>query len=159
MEEKKLPDEYMMNENDEKFFASVQMCLRQDLPEPPAQVDSFIKAAARQQLKKKKEHQNKKFIFWSCGIAAAFALSFSFLFFSGTQEPAEENRNAFYKMTASSTADITSNKVAVTSETLPAQEPGWTDVMLEIADLSTEISEADMDVSFVAAYSAFYIGK
>ena len=33
------------------------------------------------------------------------------------------------------------------------------DVMLEIADLSTEINEADMDVSFVTAYSSFYIGK
>ena len=159
MKEKTQSEEFMMNENDEKFFTALQQNLQQDLPEPPKQLDSFIKSAARKRLKEKKTSQNKQFIFWSCGIAAAFAFSFSFLFLSSTQEPVTENGIAISQNTGSSTTNTTQNQVADAPKNLPAQELGWADVMLEIADLSTEINEADMDVSFVTAYSSFYIGK
>lgn len=159
MKEKTQSEEYMMNRNDENFFAALQQSLRQDQPEPPAQIDSFIRAAARQQLKKRKNAQNKQFIFWSCGVAAAFAVTFSFLYFSNLQEPEAETGNAIAPKTVSSTANNASTQVADAKKTQAAQEPDWADVMLEITDLSTEINDADMDVSFVAAYPSFLLEK
>ena len=147
MKEKTQSEDYMMNENDEKMLAVMQQCLHRDLPEPPPQVDSFIKAAARQQLKKNKVSQHKQFMLWSCGIAVAFAVSFSFLYFSGIQQPAAPVSAADNRSTAPMTAQNEKNPG------LP--ELAWEDVLTEISELSGEINETDMEVSVVAAYTAF----
>ena len=153
MKENTQSEEFMMNKNDETFFATLQQKLQQDLPEPPAQLDSFIKAAARQQLKKKKTTQNKQFILWSCGIAAAFAVSFSCLYFYGMQEPVTDNVTPVERATA--VLPAASQNIAQTTTDLTAPESAWADFFTEISDLSSEINETDMEVSVVAAYTAF----
>lgn len=159
MEEKRQAEEYIMNENDEKFFVSMQQCLRQELPEPPAQVDSFIKAAARQQLKKRKELQNKKFIFWSCGVAAAFAVSLSILYFTALQPVPVTDGSAELVKNTPATPAVRTTGVAQNNKESDSQEPEWADVFTELTALSSEINEADMDVSFVSTYASFEIGK
>ncbi len=157
MKEKTQSEEYKLNENDEKMIAAMQRQLHLDLPEPPPQIDSFIKAAARRQLKKRKVSQNKQFMLWSCGIAATFAVSFSFLYFNGIQQPDAPVVTADNHSTAAAPAGGAA--IALTEKEPAIQELAWEDVLTEISELSGEINEADLDVSIVAAYTAYDFAK
>ncbi|MBO5959358.1 MAG: hypothetical protein J6Q65_04475, partial [Lentisphaeria bacterium] len=67
----------------EKTFSILQKSLKEQTAEPPAMVDSSIKAAARQRLKKEYQAGKLRFIAWFTGAAAVFAVTFSALYFTG----------------------------------------------------------------------------
>ncbi|MBO5681638.1 MAG: hypothetical protein J6T08_07995, partial [Lentisphaeria bacterium] len=70
-------EQQMLSKQDETFMQDLKAELKHSAAVPSAQIDSFIMAAARQNLKKNQRAQKKRILFWSGSIAAAFAISFS----------------------------------------------------------------------------------
>lgn len=153
-EQKNETDRQMMDNADEQFLQSLKQGLQQTA-EPPAQIDSFIKAAARQRLKKNSRTQKKLIFFWSGSIAAALAVSFSFIYFTSVQEGTPGAEYDFQQIATTqdfSAQSIANNKITNNEQTNIA----WTDVLTEISELSSDFNEADLDIAAVSAWDMGY---
>lgn len=153
-EQKNEIDRQMMDNADEQFLQSLKQGLQQTA-EPPAQIDSFIKAAARQRLKKNSRTQKKLIFFWSGSIAAALAVSFSFIYFTSVQQGTPGAEYDFQQIATTqnfSAKSIANNKITNNEQTNIA----WTDVLTEISELSSDFNEADLDIAAVSAWDMGY---
>lgn len=138
-------------------FETLKQCLHTHTPEPPTQIDSFIKAAARQHQKKQQQNHKKRLIFWSTGIAAAFAVSFSCLYLHTSRDANPEMPAIMAQKSNAKSPQQTF--LASTTDADPAaeiSELGWNDVMLELSDLSDELNDADMEVAAFSAWNQDY---
>ena len=148
-------EQQMLSKQDETFMRDLKAELKHSAAVPSAQIDSFIMAAARQNLKKNQRAQKKRILFWSGSIAAAFAISFSILCFTTMQEqsPVASNTLQLTGETNRFSADRLANNTVTTSD---QSNLAWTDVLTEISDLSDDFNEVDLDIAAVSAWDMSY---
>lgn len=144
-----------MTEQNDAFFTSVKQSLQQDAVQPPAQLDSFIKAAARQRAKKLQNRTKKYLLFWSSSIAAAFAVSFSAFYLTSLQTADHTNASP------AAPQDLVSGNVSSTQQVANNNETGMSDfalldVLIQIDTLSDELNDTDMEVTAISAWDQGY---
>lgn len=155
--EKHISEEDMLSSGEMKFFESLKQNLQQNTPEPPEKIDSFIKAAARQRLKKQSKKSKTYFIFWSTGIAAVFAFSFSFMYISSTQPASPEGPVATTTNQASATTPAATSVQTAAAETdTEITDLAWNNMMLELNDFSSELNDTDMEVAAFSTWDQNY---
>lgn len=155
--EKHISEDDMLSSSEMKLFESLKQNLKQNTPEPPKKVDSFIKAAARQRLKKQNKKNKTYFIFWSTGIAAVFAFSFSFMYFNSTlpTNPAAAVPTTA-KQASAATPAATSVRTAAAETDTEITDLAWNDMMLELNDFSSELNDTDMEVAAFSTWDQNY---
>lgn len=151
MKNEEKTDLNMLDINDAMMFESLRASLKQDSPEPPEQLDSFIKAAARQQIKNRQKKHKTFFVFISSGIAAAFAVSFSVLFLNPPQHtdpafPADQYSVVVSQFDSSTTA------IYAAANDAGFIDPAWSDVLSQINDFSSDLNETDMEAAALSAW-------
>lgn len=154
--EKHISEEDMLSSGEMKFFESLKQNLQQNTPEPPEKIDSFIKAAARQRLKKQSKKSKTYFIFWSTGIAAVFAFSFSFMYINSTQQISPAAPVATAKQASAATPAATSVQTAAAETDTEITDLAWNDVMLELNDFSSDLNDTDMEVAAFSTWDQNY---